>query len=58
MPISFEEVTAEVPAERPAAPAAATANDSAGGDADAAATQRLLQALALQQERAWRLHVD
>lgn len=58
MPITFEEVTAEVPGERPAPPAAAAGGEATSGKPDDAATERLLRALALQQEREWRVRVD
>lgn len=56
MPITFEEVTAEVPAERPAPPAEASREPTpADGDA---ATERLMQALALRHERERRVQAD
>ena len=56
MPITFEEVTAEVPAERPTPPAEASREPTpADGDA---ATARLMQALALRAERECRVQAD
>ncbi|WP_159604656.1 hypothetical protein [Hydrogenophaga sp. PBL-H3] len=56
MPITFEEVTAEVPAERPTPPTA-QANEAPSPD-DPRALEALQQALDLRAERAWRLRTD
>ena len=56
MPITFEEVTAEVPAERPSPPAA-QASEAASAD-DPQALEAMQQALDLRAERCWRLHTD
>lgn len=56
MPITFEEVTAEVPAERPTPPAAQAAE--ATPPDDPRALDALQQALNLRAERCWRLHTD
>ncbi|MDP2018336.1 hypothetical protein [Hydrogenophaga sp.] len=56
MPITFEEVTAEVPADRPAPPAA-QASEAASPD-DPRTLEALQQALALRAERVWRLQTD
>jgi len=56
MPITFEEVTAEVPADRPT-PAAAQASEAASPD-DPRAIDAVQQALDLRAERTWRLHTD
>jgi hypothetical protein len=56
MPITFEEVTAEVPADRPSPPTA-QAGESAPPD-DPRTLDALQQALDLRAERAWRLHTD
>lgn len=56
MPITFEEVTAEVPAERPASPTppASEPVSSDGGEA----LHKLQQALALRHERECRVQAD
>ena len=56
MPITFEEVTAEVPADRPSPPTA-QASDAASPD-DPRSLDALQQALDLRAERVWRLHTD
>lgn len=56
MPITFEEVTAEVPADRPTPPTA-QASDAPLPD-DPRALEALQQALALRAERCWRLRTD
>ena len=56
MPITFEEVTAEVPADRPTPPTA-QAGEAAPPD-DPRALEAVQQALALRAERDWRLHTD
>jgi hypothetical protein len=56
MPITFEEVTAEVPADRPSAPTAQT-GEAASPD-DPRAIEAVQQALDLRAERCWRLHTD
>ena len=57
MPITFEEVTAEVQAERPAPPEASESR--AQNDASAnAATEQMLRALVLHAEREWRTRAD
>ncbi|AOF85375.1 hypothetical protein BSY239_2459 [Hydrogenophaga sp. RAC07] len=56
MPITFEEVTAEVPAERPSPPTV-QANEAASPD-DPRALEAMQQALDLRAERIWRLHTD
>ncbi len=56
MPITFEEVTAEVPADRPSPPAA-QAGETTSPD-DPRALDAVQQALDLRSERAWRLHTD
>lgn len=56
MPITFEEVTAEVPAERPNPPA--TEASAAAPPDDPRAMEAMQQALALRAERDWRLHTD
>jgi hypothetical protein len=56
MPITFEEVTAEVPPERPSPPAAEA--PSAASPDDPRALEAMQQALALRAERDWRLHTD
>jgi hypothetical protein len=56
MPITFEEVTAEVPADRPSTPAA-QAGEAASPD-DPRALEAMQQALDLRAERTWRLHTD
>ncbi len=56
MPITFEEVTAEVPAERPTPPAAQASEAASPGDPQA--FDAMQQALDLRAERTWRLHTD
>lgn len=56
MPITFEEVTAEVPADRPSPPSAQP-SEAAPAD-DPRAIEGVQQALDLRSERAWRLHTD
>ena len=56
MPITFEEVTAEVPADRPSPPTA-HASEAAPAD-DPRAIEAVQQALDLRAERTWRLHTD
>ncbi|MDZ4283329.1 MAG: hypothetical protein U1C04_21515 [Hydrogenophaga sp.] len=56
MPITFEEVTAEVPADRPSLPVA-QASEAAAPD-DPRALEAMRQALDLRTERDWRLHTD
>lgn len=56
MPITFEEVTAEVPTDRPSPPPA-QANEVASPD-DPRALEAMQQALDLRAERDWRLHTD
>lgn len=56
MPITFEEVTAEVLAERPTPPAA-QAVEATPPD-DPRAVEAVQQALDLRAERTWRLHTD
>ncbi|MGE0348867.1 hypothetical protein [Hydrogenophaga sp.] len=55
MPITFEEVTAEVPAERPSAPEAAR---EATTPQDGEVLARVQQALALRAERECRAQAD
>ena len=56
MPITFEEVTAEVPADRPSPPVAQT-REATPPD-DPRALDAMQQALDLRTERTWRLHTD
>ena len=56
MPITFEEVTAEVPADR-STPPTARASEAAAPD-DPRALEAIQQALDLRAERDWRLHTD
>ena len=56
MPITFEEVTADVPAERPTPPAA-QAGEATSPD-EPRALEAMQQALELRAERSWRLHTD
>jgi hypothetical protein len=56
MPITFEEVTAEVPADRPTPPAAQAA-EAAPPD-DPRTLEAVQEALDLRAERDWRLHTD
>lgn len=56
MPITFEEVTAEVPADRPSPPVA-QASEAVSPD-DPRALEAMRQALDLRAERHWRLHTD
>jgi hypothetical protein len=56
MPITFEEVTAEVPAEQPSPPTA-QASEAAPPD-DPRAVDAMQQALDLRAERTWRLQTD
>jgi hypothetical protein len=56
MPITFEEVTAEVPTEQPSPPSA-QASEAASPD-DPRALDAIQQALDLRAERTWRLHTD
>lgn len=56
MPITFEEVTAEVPADRPSPPDA-QASEAVSPD-DPRALEAMRQALDLRAERHWRLHTD
>lgn len=56
MPITFEEVTAEVPADRPSPPSA-QASEASTPD-DPRALDAMQQALDLRAERTWRLHTD
>ncbi len=56
MPITFEEVTAEVPTDRPSPPVA-QASAAASPD-DPQALEAMQQALDLRAERCWRLHTD
>lgn len=56
MPITFEEVTAEVPADRPSPPTA-QASEVASPD-DPRALEAMQQAFDLRAERTWRLHTD
>lgn len=57
MPITFEEVTAEVPAERPAPPEASE-NREPNEAGSTAATEQMLRALVLHAEREWRTRAD
>ncbi|MDO9437340.1 hypothetical protein [Hydrogenophaga sp.] len=57
MPITFEEVTAEVQADRPAPPEAAESQTSSDASANAA-TEQTLRALVLHAEREWRTRAD
>jgi hypothetical protein len=56
MPITFEEVTAEVPAEQPSPPTV-QAIEAAPPD-DPRAVDAMQQALDLRAERTWRLQTD
>ncbi len=56
MPITFEEVTAEVPADRPSTPTAQASEATSPNDPRA--LDAMQQALDLRAERAWRLHTD
>ena len=56
MPITFEEVTAEVPTERPTPPVAQGVE--APPPDDPRALEAMQQALDLRAERIWRLHTD
>lgn len=57
MPITFEEVTAEVPAERPTPPEASESRAPAD-PSGTAATEQVLRALVLHAEREWRTRAD
>ncbi|WP_332739590.1 hypothetical protein [Hydrogenophaga sp.] len=56
MPITFEEVTAEVPADRPTPPTA-QASETTSPD-DPRQLEALQRALDLRAERDWRLQTD
>ncbi len=57
MPITFEEVTAEVQADRPTPPDAAESPAPTEASANAA-TEQMLRALVLHAEREWRTRAD
>ncbi|WP_171019952.1 hypothetical protein [Hydrogenophaga sp. 2FB] len=57
MPITFEEVTAEVQADRPTPPEASESRASAD-PSGAAVTEQMLRALVLHAEREWRTRAD
>ena len=57
MPITFEEVTAEIQADRPAPPDAAETPAPTEASANAA-TEQMLRALVLHAEREWRTRAD
>ena len=57
MPITFEEVTAEVQADRPTPPEASESRAPAD-PSGAAATEQMLRAMVLHAEREWRTRAD